>query len=202
MPVWVWILIAVGVVLVATVAVVTRWLVARRRTTALLRRRFGPEYDATLRRHQSRAEAEAELSERLRRREQLQIRPLDAETRERFREAWNEAQAQFVEAPEAAAANAHSLVRSVMAARGYPVENLEQRLADISVDHPIVVENYRLAQTTAAKAARGEASTEELRQAMHHYRVLFDELLETPTDTPMAHETTARDSRTQEEVTR
>jgi hypothetical protein len=199
MPVWAWIVIAVGVVLVVVVAVVARWLIARRRRTAFLRGRFGPEYDVTLRRHESRGEAEAELSERLRRRDQLQIRSLDAKTRERYRQAWSDTQAQFVEAPEAAAASAHSLVRSVMADRGYPMENLEQRVADISVDHPIVVENYRLAQATAVKAARGEASTEELRQAMHHYRVLFDELLETRAVGRTRHEAEAL---TEEEVTR
>ena len=202
MPVWTWIAIAVGVVLVVVIVVVARSVIARRRRTKFLRRQFGPEYDATLRRHQSRGEAEAELSERLRRREQLQIRSLDAETRERYLQAWNEAQAQFVDAPEAAAASAHSLVRSVMADRGYPVENLEQRVADISVDHPIVVENYRLAQATAVKAARGEASTEELRQAMHHYRVLFDDLLEIRGGTPLPHEPVEREPLTEEEVTR
>lgn len=201
MTLWGSVAIAVGVVLVAAL-VLGLWLVATRRRTERLRRRFGPEYERTVQQHDSRSEAEAELSDRVRRREELQIRPLAPEEREHYLEAWREVQAQFVDAPEAAVASAHSLIRSAMSERGYPVEDFEQRSADLSVDHPVLVENYRIAQATATKSARGEASTEELRQAMQHYRGLFDELLETSADAPLSREAAEEETTTKERVTR
>ena len=177
MPGWVWILIAVGAALVLGVAA---WQVAAKRRTARLRGRFGPEYDRAVDRSGgSRGDAESELAERERRREELQIRPLSRASRERYGESWRDVQAEFVDDPEGAIQRADSLVMSAMSERGYPTDDFEQRAADVSVDHPDVVENYRAAHAIARSNARGEANTEELRQAMRHYRTLFEELLAT-----------------------
>jgi hypothetical protein len=189
MATWVWVVVVVAVV-VAALAVVA-WLLVSKRRSQELRQRFGPEYDRTVREHDTRGEAEAELRERVERRKQLDIRELAPETRERYAQSWREVQAQFVDSPEAAVASAHSLVTSVMSDRGYPVDNFEQRAADVSVDHPVVVQSYRSAQAIAEKSVRGEASTEELRQAMQHYRTLFEELLEPGADEPVSHRATA-----------
>jgi C4-dicarboxylate-specific signal transduction histidine kinase len=191
MPVWAWIAVAAAAVVLAVALAVVRWRVRVRRRTQLLRGHFGPEYDVAVGSHGSRREGEEELARRLRRRDQLPVHPLDPAARERYLESWQDAQAQFVDVPEAAVAQAHALVRSVMTDRGYPAEDLDQRVADISVDHPVSVDNYRLAQAIAADAARGEASTEELRQAMHHYRQLFDELVEANDNAPSQRLATA-----------
>ncbi len=185
MAAWIWVVIAVGVVAVVAVAA---WLAAERRRTETLRRRFGPEYDRTLEAHETRREAETELSGRVKRRQELEIRPLSDAARERYLASWRDVQGQFVDAPAAAVANAHSLVCAVMAERGYPVEDFDQRVADVSVDHPVVVEHYRAAHAVAERSARGEASTEELRQAMQHYRTLFDDLLETGAEAPLTRD--------------
>ena len=177
MPGWVWILIAVGAALVLGVAA---WQVAARRRTARLRERFGPEYNRAIERSGGRrGDAESELAERERRREELRIRPLSHASRERYGESWRDVQAEFVDDPEGAIQRADSLLISVMDERGYPTDDFEQRAADVSVDHPDVVENYRAAHAIARANARGEANTEELRQAMRHYRALFEELLAT-----------------------
>jgi hypothetical protein len=197
MPSWGWIAVAAAAALVVVGCAVAVWRLRLRRRTEFLQRCFGPEYDLAVRSHGSRREAEKDLSQRLRRRDQLPIRPLDHEVRERYLKAWDDAQAQFVDVPEAALAQAHALVRSVMADRGYPAEDFDQRVADISVDHPTSVENYRQAQTIATKAARGEASTEELRQAMQHYRLLFDELLEVHGNEPSAQLAAAQTTATE-----
>lgn len=111
-------------------------------------------------------------------------------------------QAQFVDAPDASVASGHSLVRAVMGERGYPLEDFEQRVADLSVDHPVVVEHYRAANTIAERSARGKATTEELRQALQHYRALFDDLLEAPADEPLSREAAAEHTNTQERTGR
>jgi FtsZ-interacting cell division protein ZipA len=186
MPTWAWILIIVAVVLV--VAAVAWLLWSRRRRSAELRDRFGPEYDRTVEEAPSRRRAEKELDERRERRERLDIRPLPEAARERYAEQWRLAQTQFVDSPEAAVASADLLVVSVMRDRGYPVDEFEQRAADVSVDHPQVVESYRTAHELSERSKNGEASTEDLRQAMRHYRTLFDELLEAPADEPLTRE--------------
>jgi hypothetical protein len=136
-----------------------------------------------------RRQAEAELAARRERRERLTIRPLPAEARARYARQWETVQAQFVDSPQAAIAAADGLVNAVMSDRGYPVSEFEQRAADVSVDHPSVVENYRNAQAISLRSQRGEATTEELRQAMQHYRSLFDELLsDSAADQPLARE--------------
>ena len=185
MPGWAWILIVVAAVVV--VAAVAWWLSSRRRSQEL-RERFGPEYDRTVEDASSRRRAEKELDERRERREQLNIRPLPNSARERYAEQWRNAQAQFVDAPQAAVASADMLVIAVMRDRGYPMDDFEQRAADISVDHPEVVESYRSAHRLSEQSANGEASTEDLRQAMRHYRTLFDELLEASADEPMTRD--------------
>ena len=173
MDAWVWILIAVLVV-VAVVA----FFMARRRSEQL-RDRFGPEYDRTVREADSRRRAESELADRAKRREALDIRPLSEESRERYANSWRETQEQFVDAPSESIMRADRLVQELMRERGYPVEDFEQRTSDISVDHPHVVEDYRAAHAISLANDHGKASTEDLRQAMVHYRNLFEELLET-----------------------
>jgi FtsZ-interacting cell division protein ZipA len=192
MPSWVWILIAVAVVAVLAVAV---WQALARRRTGRLQQRFGPEYDRTLDSADSKREAEAELKAREERRQQLEIRPLSGPARDRYLQRWQSVQAQFVDDPRGAVASSDSLIKSVMAERGYPVEDFEQRAGDISVDHPQVVENYRQGHRLAQASADGSSdSTEDLRQAMRHYRALFDELVE-----PVADEPTGREQRTRQD---
>jgi hypothetical protein len=171
----VWVVIAVVVVVVVGL-VFWRALAARR--TRALRERFGPEYDRTATKAGSKHEAETELASRQERREQLNIRSLPAETRRRYAQRWEAVQAQFVDSPTEAVSAADDLVSSVMAERGYPVDDFEQRAADVSVDHPDVVQNYRQAHQISQASNQGQASTEDLRQAMQNYRALFDELLD------------------------
>jgi hypothetical protein len=175
MPVWGWILIVIGAALVAGVAV---WLVTSRRRTERLRDRFGPEYNRVASSAESTREAEAELARREERREELDIRPLPEASRARYVEEWKTIQAEFVDEPSPAVARADSLLQRVMAERGYPVEKFDQRAADLSVDYPKVVENYREGHRLATKSHEDGSETEELRQAMRHYRALFEELVE------------------------
>lgn len=179
MPSWVWVLIAI--VVVAVVAVVV-WQALARRRTGRLRQQFGPEYERALGTTDSKQEAEAELQAREERRRQLEIRPLPQASRDRYLQSWQSVQAQFVDDPRGAVASADSLIQSVMAERGYPIEDFDQRAADVSVDHPQVVENYRQGHRLAQASAEGSDSTEDLRQAMRHYRALFEELVEPATE--------------------
>jgi hypothetical protein len=174
MPVWAWIIIAVAVLALIGLAA---WAAARSSRTERLRDRFGPEYDRTVQASPGRREAEAELEERRRRRQQLDIRPLDPATRQRYAGLWTEAQRRFVDHPGEAVREADTLVVHVMRDRGYPTEGFEQTSSDVSVDHPVVVENYRAAHAISLANDRGLASTEDLRQAMVHYRALFQDLL-------------------------
>jgi hypothetical protein len=185
MPAWVWVLVAVGVVVV--LGVVT-WNALARRRTSRLQDRFGPEYDRMVGTAENKREAESDLAARQERRAQLDIRPLSQAACARYIENWQVVQAQFVDDPSVAVASADSLIQSVMAERGYPVEDFEQRAADVSVDHPQVVENYRDAHRLAEASAGGTGSTESLRQAMRHYRVLFEELVEADADQPLRRE--------------
>jgi len=185
MPAWVWVLIAVGVVAVLAVIL---WQALARRRTGKLQRQFGPEYDRAITGAESRRDAEAELQAREERRRRLDVRPLTQAARDRYVETWRMTQAQFVDDPRGAVAAADSLIQSVMSDRGYPVEDFEQRAADVSVDHPNVVENYREGHRLAQASASGDDSTEALRRAMQHYRALFDELVEPAADEPTAAE--------------
>jgi len=179
MPSWVWVLI--GIALVFAVATVVWQALARRRTTKL-QQQFGPEYERAVGGAESKRDAEAELQARQERRRQIEVRPLSQAARDRYLDGWQNVQAQFVDDPRGAVADADELIQTVMADRGYPVEDFEQRAADISVDHPQVVENYRRGHALAQASADGGDTTEDLRQAMRHYRALFDELVEPAAD--------------------
>jgi cytoskeletal protein RodZ len=185
MPSWVWVVIALAAVVVLAIVV---WQALARRRTGQLQEQFGPEYDRTVGTAESKREAEAELQAREERRRELEIRPLPQAARYRYLEAWQGVQSQFVDDPSAAVARADELIQSVMSERGYPVEDFEQRAADVSVDHPQVVENYREGHRLAQSSANGSGSTEDLRQAMRRYRALFDDLVEPAADDPTARE--------------
>lgn len=171
-------LIVIVVVAVIIVLLIIAWAVSRRRRTAALRKRFGSEYDRTAR-EIGIARAESVLGRREKRVEKFAIRNLTVDERERFITEWRLVQSRFVDAPEAAVRDAHRLLNKLMQTRGYPMSDFEQRAADVSVDHPGVVDNYRAAHQIALRHDRGEATTEDLRNAMIYYRSLFDELLET-----------------------
>jgi hypothetical protein len=177
MPTWAWIIIAV-VAIVVVVGAIAAWL-ARQRQTDRLRERFGSEYDRTVSERGERAAAEEELADRERKREQVDIVPLAPEAREKYAGSWREVQTRFVDDPPGAVNDADRLVTDVMRERGYPIDDFEQRAADISVDHPDVVENYRAAHEIYLRQQNGGGETEDLRQAFVHYRALFEELLET-----------------------
>jgi hypothetical protein len=182
MPGWAWALVAVGALVV--VALVIGQAMKQRRTRAL-QGRFGPEYDRTLDGAESKRDAEAELSARADRRDELEIQPLTTAARERYLVEWQRVQAKFVDNPDGAVRDADMTIQSVMADRGYPVDDFEQRAADVSVDHPQVVENYRLGHRLARASSLGDGTTEDLRQAMQHYRLLFEELVEDVADAPL-----------------
>jgi hypothetical protein len=177
-------LIGLAVVVILVIAVLAWMYVRKRRTSsAKLRQRFGPEYERAVRTHGSERRAEAKLADREKRVGTMKIRELDAAERERFSAQWISLQARFVDYPKGAVTEAGELVSSLMQARGYPVTDFDQRAADISVDHPKVVENYRSAHAIALRLGRGEASTEDLRSAMIYYRSLFEELVQMPLET-------------------
>src|SRR5947209_2112895 len=180
------------VLIVALVVVVLAfgvYIVWKERRTQNLRSRFGPEYHRAVKETGGRSEAESRLREREKRVEKYHIRALNSEQKLRYLATWQSVQAEFVDDPRQAVRRADSLLGDVMATRGYPVSDFEQRYADLSVDHPVVVQNYRAAHAIALRHERGEASTEDLRQAMIHYRALFDELVSEgePAREPVMH---------------
>jgi hypothetical protein len=166
------------------IIVAIAWIYVRKRksknTTAGLRKKFGLEYDRTVREHGSAQKAEAKLEDREKRVEKLNLRELSPVEHQRFSEQWASVQSRFVDSPKGSVAEADDLVSSLMNARGYPMSDFDQRAADISVDHPRVVENYRLGHAIALRVGKDEATTEELRTAMIHYRSLFEELAQAP----------------------
>ena len=170
-------IVIVAIVVIALI--VAALVIARQRQSQRLQEGFGPEYERTVEeRGGDRREAEAELRERARRRKEFDIRPLEPAARDRYAERWRAAQRRFVDEPGPAVGEADALVMEVMRDRGYPVaDEFEQRAADVSVDHPEVVEHYRAAHAISTRATAGEAGTEDLRQAMVHFRALFAELL-------------------------
>src|SRR5437588_3570084 len=172
------VMIVVLVIAVVAIAAIA-FGISRKRRSQKLRERFGPVYDRVVRQEGDVRKGEGVLEFREKRREKFQIRPLSPTDRSSFNYRWNEVQSQFVDDPKAAVTTADSLVLDVMQARGYPMGDFDQRAADVSVDHPRVVENYRAAHDIARRHSRGQASTEDLRKAMVHYRTLFQELLET-----------------------
>jgi hypothetical protein len=167
--------------LVLVALILVGWLAARgqrERQSRRLRARFGREYGHVVAERGDSAKAEAELRARETRVERLHIVPLAPAEGARFTEAWDHLQSRFVDDPKDAVAEADGLVRDLMVTRGYPMADFERRAADISVDHPSLVEAYRTAHAIAGRDRRGEASTEELRKAVVYYRELFEELLE------------------------
>jgi hypothetical protein len=166
--------IVVGVLLLAAVGFVL-W---QRRRTEELRTRYGPEYERAVQTTGDQRRAESELLRREERVKHLDIRPLAAEERTRFAGDWRTVQSRFVDDPRGAVSEADRLVEDTMKVRGYPISDFDQQAADLSVHHPRVVENYRAARDIARRHRRGEASTEDLRQAMVYYRELFVDLLE------------------------
>jgi hypothetical protein len=169
-------------VFVVVIVVVLSWMYIRNRRgkTAGLRKKFGPEYERAVQEHGSERKAEAKLADREKRVEKLNIRDLDPIEQERFSKQWVSVQSRFVDSPKGAVAEADDLVSELMKTRGYPVTDFNQRAADISVDHPRVVENYRSAHEIALRVGQNAATTEDLRTAMIHYRSLFEELVHAP----------------------
>lgn len=170
---------AVVILLIAAFALLH--LRNRKSTTANLRQKFGPEYERAVREYGSERKAETHLSDREKRMAKLAIRDLDPMEHERFVKRWESVQSGFVDSPKGAVAEADVVVSSLMETRGYPVSDFDQRAADISVDHPRVVENYRAAHEIALRVGKDAATTEDLRTAMIHYRSLFQELVQLPT---------------------
>jgi hypothetical protein len=168
------IIILILALLVVAVVVVAAVMVARRQR---LRQRFGPEYDRTLAERESRSEAEKELRDRERRHAELTLRPLSEESRAGYAEQWAQVQARFVDAPDQAVRDGDALVTRLVGEIGYPTENYEDQLATLSVEHARTLGHYRDAHDIFLRTERGEASTEQLRQALMHYRALFAELL-------------------------
>jgi hypothetical protein len=154
------------------------WMYLQRERTRKLRNRFGSEYDRAVSEHGSARRAEAVLEQREKRVTRLHLRPLSLEESDRFAMEWKKVQESFVDDPRLAVARADRLVGEAMGMRGYPMGEFEQRTADISVDHPEVCENYRAAHAIALRDESGQATTEDLRKAMQHYRNLFEEILE------------------------
>lgn len=170
----------VAVVICAVALVVLIVLLSRQQQKVALRRRFGREYDRAVREHGSEAAAQAALDARQKRVASFKIRSLTSPERDRYAEHWRIVQSRFVDDPRDAVIEADDTVTSLMAVRGYPMADFEQRAADLSVDHPNVISNYRAARAIAVRHRQGQASTEDLRQAMIYYRSLFEELLEQP----------------------
>jgi hypothetical protein len=176
MDTWVWIVIAVVAVIVVLGII---WSAMRSKRTRALQDSFGSEYDRTVDKAGDRRAAERDLRERQKQHDELDIRPLSPESRDRYVGRWQSTQARFVDDPKGAVAEADQLVQEVMQERGYPAKDFDRRVADISVAHPNLVEKYRTADGVARASERGEASTEDMRHSVRHYRALFAELLET-----------------------
>jgi hypothetical protein len=173
------VLSALAIVLLIALAA---WFVYRRRQSQHLKQRFGPEYGRAVDGLGSRAKAESELKARETRVERLHIVPLSPSDAERFAQEWKVLQGRFVDNPKGVLSEADQLVRELMRKRGYPMADFARRAADVSVDHPTVVQHYRAAQAIALRDERGEADTEELRKGVVHYRALFQDLLEVSED--------------------
>jgi hypothetical protein len=173
------VVVVVIVIVVLAVLGVVGFLVRGQARRRGLQQRFGPEYDRTVKEHENTREAEQELLARQKRHDELEIRPLAPEARERHLTEWRQVQERFVDAPETAVTEADRLLVQVMGERGYPTEGYEQQVSDLSVEHAATIDRYRTAHDISDRAGAKQASTEDLRQAMVHYRALFTELLET-----------------------
>jgi hypothetical protein len=176
-------MILIVVAIVAIGAAV--WMYIQKKRTQDLRSKFGPEYDKAIDIHGDRAHAESDLEKRAKRVAKFNIHSLPSEERVKYAEDWRAEQSLFVDDPRTAVKHADVLVQDVMKRRGYPVSDFEQNAADLSVDHPRVVDNYRAAHEIAIRDGRGQSTTEDLRKAMVSYRALFEDLLEQPVDKPV-----------------
>src|ERR1700692_2833952 len=190
MAVWGWIVIAAMVIVIAVVLVVAT-SASRRKRTERLKERFGPEYERTVSDAGEKQAAEKELVARERKRDKLDIHPLTPEAREGYAHRWRTVQTAFADKPSSAVGDADGLVTEVMRQRGYPVDDFDQRAADISVDHPQIVENYRSAHGIHLSQQDGDVSTEQQREAFVHYRALFEKLLESTTENDASQEASA-----------
>ncbi len=168
------IVVTVLVILLVAAVVAVAVVAARRRA---LRQRFGPEYDHVVAKRDSRSEAERELRDRQRRHAELQLVPLAPDARARYAEAWEELQVRFIDSPAETVGQADELVTRLIAERGYPTGDFSDQIAHLSVDHARTLSHYRDAHDIHLRNSRGEASTEDLRQAVVHYRALFADLL-------------------------
>lgn len=175
------------IIIAVLVIAVALWYLVREQRSKRLRSRFGPEYDFAMREFGSRPKAEEALAARERRMEKIHVHPLSHEDHVRFADRWHDVQARFVDDPAISIEEADRLVSEVMRARGYPMSEFEHRAEDLSVDHPHVIRNYRAAHAIAVRHEQGQASTEDLRQALVYYRDLFDELLEARMAGPREH---------------
>jgi hypothetical protein len=191
MPVWQWILIAVAAVVVVAVVIVVASIAARRSKTKRMRQHYGREYERLVAETGNEREAEKELTARERKRDKLEIVPLTPSALTDFTTRWHEVQTGFVDNPATAVGVADRLVTDVMRERGYPVDDFDQRAADISVDHPQIVDDYRTAHGIHVAQQQGAVSTEQQREAFVHYRALFAKLLETKTDDNESQEASA-----------
>jgi hypothetical protein len=182
MPVWGWILIAAIVVIAGVAIIIGARSKSSRKRSERLKERFGPEYERTVRETGEQSAAETELAARERKRGKLDIVPLAPEAQAKYAGHWRTVQNAFVDNPSGALSDADQLVTQVMRERGYPIDDFDQRAADISVDHSQVVGDYRAAHTIYLAQEKGDVGTEDLRQAFVHYRALFEELLATHKD--------------------
>jgi hypothetical protein len=179
MPAWSWVVIAVAVVIVVALAILVARSASRRKRTERLKNHFGPEYDRAVGEAGDPGAAEKALVARERKRQKLDIVALAPESRAKYAEHWRAVQTAFVDNPSRAVGDADRLVTQVMRERGYPVDDFDQRAADISVDHPNVVEHYRAAHVIHMAQEKGDIGTEAQREAFVHYRALFEKLLDT-----------------------
>ncbi|MDQ6771898.1 MAG: hypothetical protein M3024_02745 [Candidatus Dormibacteraeota bacterium] len=197
-----WILVALAVIVVILLVVVGFMFFSRQRRSRELKEGFGPEYDRTLRTAGGRQAAEAELASRQERREGLEIRELSTQAAAGYAERWQQVQVRFVDAPADALREADVLLSEVMRERGYPVEDFDQRAADISVDHPALVENYRAGHEVAVGDSAAGSSTEDRRQAFRKYRALFEDVLGEPGEQPSRDDSVDEPGSGRQEVTR
>jgi hypothetical protein len=172
-----WLIVVLAIVVVVAAAVIYPQMRSRS-----LRQRFGPEYDHAVDEAGDRKRAEGELRERVKRHDTLEIRELDPADRDRYAAEWLEVQQRFIDAPEQAVADADTLVQTVMRERGYPVDEFDERIDMVSVDHPELADNYRVAHDIQLRSEQHEASTDDLREAIKRYRSLFTELLAETSD--------------------
>lgn len=191
MPTWEWILIAASVVIVVAVVIVAAGVVSSRRKTHRLKQHYGREYERLVSEAGNQKAAEKELTARERKRNKLDIVALTPSALSDFTTRWHQVQTGFVDDPATAVGVADRLVTEVMRERGYPVDDFDRRAADISVDHPGIVDNYRAAHGIHLSQQQGDVSTEQQREAFVHYRALFEKLLETTTNDDASQEASA-----------